>query len=237
MEPAYKTVYDSIRKKITDAEYEVGAIIPAEPELEHEYNVSRTTIRRAIGLLVSDGFLSVRQGRGTQVVSRKAVQYLNRFTSISEALAQKGYHLDLQSCFIEKKRAGEKIAQLLAITATTPVICIHRIKTADGKPICLMENYIPCRLVPNLDLHQPIPDLYPFLKEKYNLQYNSSRDTISACNATFEQAQLLKVEPQTALLNVQRVCYQGTQPCEVDVVKVIADLFEYEVYFGDDISS
>lgn len=233
-EPAYKRVYNSIRNQITGKKYDVGAILPPEPELEKEFSVSRTTIRRAIDLLVRDGFLSVRQGFGTQVISRKAVQNLNKFSSISESLAKGGRQIGLRSCYIEKLGAPEKIANMLGVPVMTPLICIHRIKTSDGSPITLMKNYILESLVPNLDTKQEVPHLYDFLWDKYRIRYTASRDTISACNASFEQAQLLEIQPRDALITVCRICYMGKRPCEVDVVNIIADRYEYEVFVGQE---
>lgn len=233
-EPAYKRVYNSIREQITGKKYDVGAILPPEPELEKEFGVSRTTVRRAVEFLVRDGFLSVRQGFGTQVISRKAVQNLNKFSSISESLAKGGRKIGLRSCFIEKIGASEEIATLLGVPTHTPLICIHRIKTSDGKPITLTKNYILEQLVPGLDMQMPIHHLYEYLKDHHNIVYTGSRDTISACNASFEQAQLLEIQPRDALISVRRVCYMGTRPCEVDLVNIIADLYEYEVFVGEE---
>ncbi len=233
-ESAYMRVYHTIRNQITDKKYDVGAILPPEPELEKAFGVSRTTIRRAIEMLVREGFLSVRQGFGTRVVSRKAVQNLNKFTSISESLKQKGRKIGLRSCFVEKVGASEEIAGLLGVPPRTPLICVHRIRTSDGFPISINKNYILEQLVPGMDTRMQIPRLYEYLKEKYGIIYTSSRDTISACNATFEQAQLLEIEPKTALLHVRRICYLGTRPCEVDIVNIIADLYEYEVFVGEE---
>lgn len=233
-EPAYKRVYNSIRDQITGKKYNIGSILPPEPELEKEFGVSRTTVRKAVELLVRDGFLSVRQGFGTQVISRKAVQNLNKFSSISESLTKGGRQIGLRSCFIERVGATEEIATLLGVPVRTPLICVHRIKTSDGKPISLTKNYILEQMVPGMDLHQPIDHLYDYLKEHYGIVYTGSRDTISACNATFEMAQLLEIRPMEALLSVRRVCYMGTRPCEVDVVHIIADLYEYEVFVGEE---
>lgn len=166
-EPAYMRVYHSIRSQIMDKKYDVGAILPPEPELEKAFGVSRTTIRRAIEMLAREGVLSVRQGFGTQVVSRKAVQNLNEFTSISESLAQKGHKIGLRSCFIEKVGASEKIANLLGVQPRTPLICVHRIRTSDGFPISISKNFILEQLVPGIDAHTRISHLYDYLKEKY----------------------------------------------------------------------
>ena len=235
-ETAYMRVYRSIREQIAERKYDVGDILPSEPELEKEFDVSRTTVRKAVDMLVREGLLSVRQGFGTQVISRKAVQNLNRVTSMSESLIQNGAYIGLKSCYIEKIGAPKEIALLLGVPARTPVICIYRVKTCDGTPISIGRNYILEQMVPDLDLKKPIDHLYEFLRETYGIVYTGCRDHISACNATFEQAQILEVEPRTALFSVQRVCYMGSRPCEVDQVDIVAEKYEYEVYVGETVN-
>lgn len=232
-EPAYKRVYHAIRSQIMDKIYDVGALLPAEPELEKVYGVSRTTVRKAVDMLVREGLLSVRQGFGTQVISRKAVQNLNRVTSVSESLSSKGKTIGLRSCYMEKIAANEEISGLLDIPVGTQVVCIHRLKTADDRVISLSKNYILEELVPGLDLQEKIPKLYDMLKTRYGIEYTGCRDVISASNASFEQAQILEVEPKTALFSVRRVCYMNSRPCEVDLVDIVADYYEYEVVIGE----
>lgn len=235
-EPAYMRVYKAIRSQITEKKYDVGALLPPEPELEKEFGVSRTTVRKAVDMLVREGLLSVRQGYGTQIISRKAIQNLNRFSSVSESLAKKGGHIGLKSCYIEKVGAPEEVAALLGVPSRTPVVCIYRIKTCDKKPVSISKNYILEHMVPGLDLNTKIDHLYKFLKDKYAIEYTGCRDVISACNASFEQAQVLEVEPRTAIFSVQRVCYQGSRPCEVDYVDIVAEKYEYEVFMGEGVS-
>lgn len=230
---AYKKVYEALRERIADKTYDVGAFLPPEPELEKQFGVSRTTVRRAIGLLVQEGFLSVKQGSGTSVISRKATQSFNRFTSISETLAQKGHKIGLKSSYTERVKADERLATLLDVAVGTPLICVHRIKTADGKSVCIMRNYILEELVPDLDVEQEIPLLYDFLYERYGISYNGSKDLISACNASFEQAQLLDIKPRDALVCICRTCYMGNRPCEVDMVDIVADIYQCEVFIGE----
>lgn len=49
----YYQVENSIREKIENGEWEVGQKLPTEPELCQFFGVSRTTIRQAVGSLVS----------------------------------------------------------------------------------------------------------------------------------------------------------------------------------------
>jgi GntR family transcriptional regulator len=61
--PRYLRVYGSLK-----AQMEVGDFLPAEPELRKLFNVSRTTVRRAMELLAQEGFVSIQQGKGTEVL-------------------------------------------------------------------------------------------------------------------------------------------------------------------------
>ncbi len=71
----YKEIKSKIKDKIYTKEYEVDNKIPSEREMCIIYDVSRTTIRRAIDELVDENFLVKRPGKGTYVKhSRKEEQ-------------------------------------------------------------------------------------------------------------------------------------------------------------------
>ena len=231
MGAAYKEMYETLKKRITKKEYKIGELLPPEPELEKEFNVSRTTVRRAIAMLVQDGYITVKQGFGTQVVSKKTTQNLNKLTSISESLEQKGLEIGVKGYYIELVRAEPEQAKLLVVPVGTPLYCIHRIRMADGAPIGIVKNYIIASYVPNLEEMGEIRRLYQFLKEKFGITYTGAHDVIGACNASYEEAQLLDVAPKTALVTVRRVCSIKNRPVELDFVRLVASIYEYEFYF------
>ncbi len=63
----YKQVKQKILEKIESGNYKPDERIPSERELCDTYSVSRTTIRKAIDELESEGFLNRQSGRGTFV--------------------------------------------------------------------------------------------------------------------------------------------------------------------------
>ena len=65
---AYQRVYKQILQALKDNTYPIGSLLPAEPELEKIYGVSRTTVRRAIAQLAEEGYVKVKQGHGTIVL-------------------------------------------------------------------------------------------------------------------------------------------------------------------------
>lgn len=89
--PLYRKVYLSIREKIENGEYPKGSLLPTESDLQKLFNVSRVTIRKAIELLSSEGYVITQQGRGTEVLDHRTSQKLNYISSFMETLAGRGY--------------------------------------------------------------------------------------------------------------------------------------------------
>lgn len=107
--PAYKQMYSSLKRDIQEGKYPPGSFLPTESEMEMIYEVSRTTVRRAIGMLTSEGYLSVTQGRGTEVQDVSTSQHLNKITSFTETLRRKGYQVSTQGLAQEKVAAPDLI--------------------------------------------------------------------------------------------------------------------------------
>ena len=51
----YNEIYTALREKMEDGTYAFQELLPSENTLVKEFGCSRTTIRRAIGPLASDG--------------------------------------------------------------------------------------------------------------------------------------------------------------------------------------
>ena len=233
--PEYQRVYDDLKSKILDGSYKKGEIIPNESGLEDIYNVSRTTVRKAVSMLVGDGLISVKQGFGTTVVNDKTRQNLNCFNSLTETLRRRGYKVGVRGVHLEEIPADDYLAEQFACQQGDRLICIYRIHLANDKPVAIARNYILKELVPGiLDKKDKILSLYKFLKEEYGISYAAATDTISACNADYEEARVLEIEPRDALLTVKRKCYIGDRVCELALVKIIARLHEFEVFTRGD---
>ena len=66
----YKKVYQDLKDRIQNGEYLRDALLPSEREIGETYQVDRTTVRKALQLLVDDGLVEKRAGKGTVVVWR-----------------------------------------------------------------------------------------------------------------------------------------------------------------------
>ena len=67
-EPLYVQLAAALRDAIAAGRWERR--LPSEPDLAWEFEVNRTTVRRAIAILAAEGVLTVSRGRGTFITGR-----------------------------------------------------------------------------------------------------------------------------------------------------------------------
>lgn len=225
--PAYRMVHDCLKKDIQNGTYPISELLPTEPELETLFQVSRTTIRRAMELLREEGLVEIKQGRGTIVLDYRTIQDLNRVTSVTESLKRRGYEVRTKSMHIDTIPANETLAKSLGINCGDLIARVQRIQLANEKPVVIMKNYIPYKFVPGIEqFMDKFSGLYQFLEDKYQLEITSAADQIYAKSADFPESEMLGTRPGTALLCIKRICYREEQPVCVDDVRILGDQYE-----------
>jgi ABC-type glycerol-3-phosphate transport system substrate-binding protein len=80
--PLYLQVKEVLLKRIVDGVYPKGQVIPSESRLAEDFGTSISTVRQALSILVADGILLKRQGKGTYVADTTTT--LSLFTWLGE---------------------------------------------------------------------------------------------------------------------------------------------------------
>lgn len=231
--PAYKIVYSTIKQRIRDGYYPLGSLLPTEAELESEFQVSRTTVRKATSMLTAEGYIRVVQGKGSEVLDAFTTQRLNRVSSITETLTARGLRVSTQRMCIERIAATGKVAEALNLAEGRFVYRVQRVQLADGVPIALMNNYIKESECPGLEQYEnSFVGLYRFLEEKYHVVLKDAVEFLSATGADFMEAQVLHIPVGTPLLCSRRITSGEQGPVEYGVTKLVADKYEYSVYLN-----
>lgn len=209
-----------------------GDPLSPEPELEKRFGVSRITIRRALDELAAEGLIVRYQGRGTFVRERPITQELTELLSWTSAMRRLGYEPKTLSSEITEVESTGDLAARLHLTAGQTVIRIRRLRGAAAEPICLMINYVPSDLVPDLMVNGLSDDSVYATLLKYGMRPVRVEDTVEARAATETEAEELGVEPWSPLLHVTRVSYDaGNRPLDVAVVSSRADKYRYTVHY------
>lgn len=92
--PPFRRVADQLRAEIQDNVLRVGQQLPTQDELKDRFQVSRSTIQRALQELHEDGFIDSQRGRAAEVADWQAARHVGYRTpeiaavSLAEHLEQ-----------------------------------------------------------------------------------------------------------------------------------------------------
>ena len=214
--PLHEQLYEILRSSIQRGEWAVGEMIPTEPELIEQYQVSRITVRQALNRLVNEGLIYRQQGRGTFVAEPTLEQGLTRIISFTEDMRQRGLAPGTRVLFEGLIPAPEDIAEQLQVKPGEELARLERLRLANQKPMSIEESYLVHRYCPAvLEYDYSETPLREILQRQYDIRIARARQTIRAVVATPEQARLLGIDQPASLLFVERVSYsQHNLPVE-----------------------
>lgn len=231
--PKYHQLFDILLQRI-EAEWQPHEAIPSERELETMYNVSRTTVRQALNLLVNEGYLYREHGRGTFVARPKLQHSLHLLTSFSDDMRMRGLVPGQRLLSLDYVEVTSRVRQQLELPPeATEVLKIDRLRLADDEPIGLHTAYLP--LTPQQPITEEEVDatgsLYAVLEAKYNLLVAEADETLEATVASEEEASLLRVPVGSPLLLIERTTWAQTRrPMEFVKMLYRADRYKYTVH-------
>jgi GntR family transcriptional regulator len=228
--PYYQQLYEILRGKIDQGMWRPGDMIAPESELIESYQVSRSTVRQVLDMLVQEGLIYRQRGRGSFVAHPTLEQTMLRIVSFTEDMHQRGFEpgtLVLTSGLLS---APQEIAVKLEINLGEELARVKRLRLADGEPMSIEESYLVHRYCRGVLQHdyaaQPLREI---LEHDYGIRLVHARQTIRAILAIKDQAKLLEVPEKSALLFIERVTYsQGAVPVEFLRIYYRAD--RYSLY-------
>ncbi|WP_221567123.1 GntR family transcriptional regulator [Alkalihalobacillus sp. TS-13] len=226
----YLQVKDVLIKRIQNGAWKPNTLIPTEQELIKEFDVSRTTIRQAISILVQNGLLEKKQGRGTIVKSQRLVGNLGRLRGFAEEVVERGQIPHSKLLRAEFKEDLYHEMDMLKVKEGEPVLLVERIRFADEIPIALERTCWPKEIGDILikcDLNQA---RYYEVLEQYNYYLKSANEKITAINATINEADSLGIRPGEALLEMTRLSLGvNDHPIEYTKTKYRSDKYHYNI--------
>lgn len=198
--PLYQQMIEDLKDDIISGAYATGDKIPSELELANSYNVSRITVRRAISELCDEGYLIKRQGKGTFVtppkIQRKITQDQN-VLSFTATCAMSGIRAGAEMLEAKKCLSRQDEQTILHLEDGSNVVYIQRVRTADGAPVMLENNFFPSPEFDNL-LNENLNDcsLFEILRQKYG-RFPASRSAtkVEVARASHDLARILHIAP------------------------------------------
>lgn len=120
-------------------------LLPSEPELCAGFDVSRSTLRRAMGKLEDRGIVTRERGRGkgTRIVSTAPITRTpGSFTTMFNQIAAARRRPRTRVLTFERLVVDEALANLTGFPVNTSIVHVLRHRSANDVPVAVLENWI-----------------------------------------------------------------------------------------------
>lgn len=206
-EPLYVQLANALSDVITRDKLRAGDQLPSETALAADNHLSRATVIKAYDLLVERGQVVRRQGRGSFVTPRPMARMLPELTSFSEHVHGLGL---TPSSLLLRYEELDATAPERPVTPfeNQPVVVVERLRSVDGAPVGLHRVVVPADVARRVAVSEetasaPTFSLYSAL-ERHGVHLESAEESMQAINAGDADAELLGIDPGTALIEVIR---------------------------------
>ncbi len=212
--PIYLQIADDLKKQILAGKYVEGDLLPSESELTKKYGVTRTTIQRALNILVNDGIIERVHGKGTFVKLRSVRKNIWNFSGFSDYAKQVNEtpvtKVITHETFFKQNERYLKLVRLRGFKRKDNV-----------QWITLDTSVLSLKAFPGLDrIDFSTRSLYETLKTEYDTKPDNAQLSVKAILATDELMDYFGLSSPQPLLNVLGEVFdtKGNVMEQVDVV-------------------
>lgn len=203
-------VHLMLRADIFDGTYGAGRALPPEAQLAERFGVARTTVRRAIELLVADGLAERRSRVGTLVVypNASATRVDVDFSALMPGLHRIGAETSVRLLSFEYVPAPEPVSRMLRMDPGGLVQRAVRVRSANGLPFSYLVTHVPDDIgVGYSEKELATVPLFRLL-ERNGHRLDHASQTMTATLAGPEEVAALQVGWGAPLLKVTRVLFE-----------------------------
>ncbi|CCI84534.1 GntR family transcriptional regulator [Lactobacillus pasteurii] len=202
--PLYRELMDRLEKEIKEM-YAPNDKLPSEREMVKQYNVSRSTIRLALGDLEQRGIIYRLHGKGTFVSSYFWAQASLSTTYSFSKMTSNGFKPSTKNISLGVVAADEEISGQLNLELNERVYELTRLRMANGEPFLYSKTYLPKKLFPDFVLEDVEQDsLYNVMQKKYHQISVLAFEDIKAVNLDARVAKILDVNEGDAAMKIYR---------------------------------
>ncbi len=229
--PLYSQIVERLRNDIEKGAYGETGRLPTEDELCEQYQVSRSTIRRAVNEMVEQHLVEKKQGKGTFICTPKLSRHLDCPMSFTEMCQTNGLTASAKILRAEiAAPESQEVRELLRLKDGALAVRICRLRYAGGRPLVLEDNYFPIEYAYLLSLDLEHTSLYRYLREEKGLTLRRTSMRLSIVRADAKIAKILQVPKSAPQLEMKGCVIQpGGQPVHSSYQIGYGENFEFIV--------
>lgn len=199
----FSAIKQHIYRKIASGEWPEHHPVSSENALALQFSVSRMTARRALQELADEGLVVRSKGSGTYVAPIKSQTSFMAIRNIADEIRGRGHDYRAEVHLKRQERASAQVADMLKLTADTPIF--HSVIThfENDLPVQVEERYINPTIVPDY-LRQDYQRVTPHEYLCAISPLTEASHTIEAITPSPQVMEWLKLDKAEPCLRIQR---------------------------------
>ncbi len=179
----YHEIYESLKEGITSGTYKYQTLLPSENELCSQYDCSRSTIRRALSQLATDGYTQPMQGKGVCVIWRPESEGFEGYAmsgleSFGEQSRRVGFEPTTRVREFKRLVADEELAARTGFFEGEELLFLNRVRMANGTPVSLERTYLRGSAFPEMTPEDAEGSIFAYYEATSGNRIASSRRVI-----------------------------------------------------------
>ncbi|OQP99195.1 trehalose operon transcriptional repressor [Clostridium sporogenes] len=202
------TIYNEISNKIENNKIQSGEKLSSENEMMQEYNVSRDTIRKALNLLESNGYIQKVKGKGSFVIDINKFDFpVSGLTSFKELSTKMGVESNTLVKELKLMKPDNFLMKQLNLSKNDDVWKVIRVREINNKKIILDKDFFNKKYVPLLTKDICENSIYEYLENELGLKISFAKKEITVQQATEEDKSYLDFENYNMIVVVKNYIY------------------------------
>ncbi|MFF4417132.1 GntR family transcriptional regulator [Streptosporangium sp. NPDC001559] len=239
--PRYAQVADVLRAEIRSGVWSPGERLPSQPELARRFDLSQTSIARAMEVLRAEGMIRSEFGGGSFVLDAPATKRVRAIPKSFEAGTPSGFAAQMRAAGLEPRttlsvagpvEAPAGIAARLGLDGADQVMVRTRRMFADDRPVQLATSYIPWRIAEGLqpaEVETNPAGLYTLLRDRGHGPVLFAEE-IEGRRPTPEEAAFLSIPEAQFVFEVTRIA-TGADGRPVEVCVNVLNLSQWRLRY------
>lgn len=222
----YEQIATTLQREIEQGCYAPSGKLPSEAELSERFEVSRVTVRLALGRLVDAHVVERKQGKGTFVKPARLHHRLDVLRGFYDSLAAQGARASMQLLRMQTCEVPPGLREIFPADVANCVY-LERLHCVDDVPVSLAQTcMLPEASVISREEAQTLPS-YDMLNKIDGWHIVDADMSITAVAASRDIAAYLDVPQHAALLVLRRTSRLADgRACESTVFHIRPERFD-----------
>lgn len=233
---AYQKIINELKTSIHNGKFDETMKLPDERSLSEQYNVSRSTIKRALSVLSHRGIIFKKRGSGTFInplylKNNNFFKYNGSNLGITDSFNVPGKKQSIKLLSFDVIKADDVTKRDLFLNDDDFVYKIERLRFLDDEPFLAEVSYIPIKLFPDLNSEIAKESIFNYMEEHKNLKVTNSYLTISTEPSTENDQDQLNLSPTEPVGIMSGIFFSNNgTPFEISTMRVHYKYMKYDTF-------